>query len=96
MATLKFDGRLLKDGARVIANVQGNNIREGNGARVIANIKVDYIRKGSSSLVIFNIKGADIRQGSGASRIATMKDVNSAIEGPGKVVKAALWLCCVR
>jgi hypothetical protein len=38
----------------------------------------------------------DIRQGSGSTRIATMKDVDSAIEGPGKITKAALWFYFVR
>lgn len=92
MATkYKFDGTNLKDGVKVVANIKGNDIREGSGVKVIANIKGDDIREGSGVKVMANIKGDDIRQGSGVSKIATMKDVEKVIEGPGKVVKAALW-----
>jgi len=96
MASYKFDGTYLKDGSKVIANVKGTDIREANGSHVIANIKVDDIREGSGSKVLFNVKGDDIRQGSGTSKIGTMKDVDKAIDGPGKVIKAALWVMCCR
>lgn len=96
MASYKFDGTNLKEGSKIIANVKGNDIREGNGSRVIGNIKGDDIHEANRSKVIFNIKGDDIRQGSGSSKIATMKDVDKAIDGPGKVLKAALWVLCCR
>ncbi|MGA7578146.1 MAG: hypothetical protein ACLQUW_02550 [Desulfobaccales bacterium] len=79
MAKYKFDGTYLKDGSTVLANVKGNEIREGRGTAVMG-----------------NIKGDDIRQGNGTSKIATMKDVDKEIDGPGRVIKAALWLLCCR
>jgi hypothetical protein len=96
MSKYKFDGKNLKDGGKIIANISGNNIRNGSGGSVIGNIRGDSIRKGSGGTVLFNIKGDDIRTGSGGSKIATMKDVNNSIDGPGKVLKAALWLLCCR
>jgi len=92
MSKYKFDGTSLKDGMKTIANVKGNQIREGSGMKVVANIKDDNIREGSGMKILFNVKGDDIRQGSGMSKIATMKDVSKDIEGPGKTIKAALWL----
>ena len=92
MATkYKFDGTNLKDGVKVIANVKGNDIREGSGIKVIANMKGDDIRDGSGIKVMANVRGDDIRQATGLTKIATMKDVEKVIDGPGKVVKAALW-----
>ena len=96
MAKCTFDGTNLKDGGKIIANVQGNNIREGSGSCVIGNIQGNNIRQGSGSLVMFNVKGDNICQGSGSSRIGTKKDVDNAISGPGKVIKAALWVLCCR
>ena len=96
MAKYKFDGTYLKDGSKVLANVKGSDIREGNGSIIIGNVKGDDIRQKNGSTVIFNIRGDDIRHGNGSSKIATMKDVDKEIEGPGKVVKAALWLLCCR
>jgi len=96
MTKYKFDGTNLKDGSKTIANVKGNDIRKDTGATVIGNIKGDDIRQKTGATVLFNLKGDDIRQGTGASKIATMKDVDKVIDGPGKVVKAALWVLCCR
>jgi hypothetical protein len=96
MTKYKFDGTALKDGSKVIANVKGNDLREGSGSTVLANVKDDNIRQGTGSTVLFNIKGDDIRQGTGSTKIATMKDVDKVIDGPGKVIKAALWVMCLR
>lgn len=91
MARLKFDGTKLKDGAKTLANVSGSSIREGSSVKTIMNISGDNIRQGSGVSTIANVKGDDIRQGSGISKIGTMKDVDKEIEGPGKIIKAALW-----
>ena len=96
MASYKFDGTLLKQSGKTIANVSGDKIREGSGGKVVANVRNDQIRQGSGGTVVFNVRGDNVCQGSGSSRIATMKDVNNAIDGPGKVVKAALWLIFCR
>lgn len=96
MSHYKFDGIYLKEGSRVIANVKGHDIREGNGSHMIGNVKGDDIRQGNGSTILFNIRGDDIRQGNGSTRIATMRDVDAAIDGPGKVIKAALWLLLCR
>lgn len=96
MSQYKFDGTSLKEGSWVIANVKGNDIREGNGSHIIGNVKGDDVRHGNGSTILFNIRGDDIRQGNGSSRIATMRDVEAVIDGPGKVIKAALWLLLCR
>ena len=96
MSAYKFDGRYLKRGGTIVANVQGDNVRKGNSSTTVANIRGDHIRKGSGSSTEFNLRGDDIRQGSGSSRIAQMRDVDKDIDGPGRVVKAALWLYFVR
>lgn len=92
MSSYKFDGTLLKQSGRTIANVSGDRIREGSGSKVVANVRSNQIRQGSGGSVAFNVRGDNICQSSGSTRIATMKDVNRAIDGPGKVTKAALWL----
>ena len=96
MSKLKFDGKNLKEGSTVIANISGNNIRSGNGSTVVGNISGDNIRQGNGSTVLFNISGDNIRQGNGSTIIAKMKDVDADIEGPGKTFKAALWVLCCR
>ena len=74
----------------------GDKIRKGNGGTVIGNISGSKIRKGSGGTVLFNVSGDNISQGNGGAKIATMKDVDKAIDGPGRMVKAALWVLCVR
>ena len=96
MAAYTFDGRRLKKGARVIANVAGDRIREGTGSTVACNIHGERIRDGTGSRVMFNLRGDVIREGTGGRRIARMRDVDDDIDGPGRVVKAALWLYFVR
>jgi len=96
MASHTFDGVVLKQGSRTIGNVKGAQIREASGSHVVGNIRGDDIREGSGSHVLFNVRGDDIRAGSGSSRIARMRDVDSAIEGPGGMTKAALWLLFIR
>ena len=46
--------------------------------------------------MIANLKGDDIRKDRGSTRIARMRDVDGDIDGPGRLVKAALWLYFVR
>ena len=96
MAQYKFDGRYLKEGGKTIANVKGDKIRKGTSTNVIGNIKGDMIRKGSGTTPLFNLRGDNIRRGSGTTKLATMKDVDKAIDGPGKIVKAALWALCTK
>lgn len=96
MSKYRFDGKTLKFGSRTIANVSGDRIRKGSGSSTEGNIRNDQIRQGSGSKVIANVRGRDIRQGSGSSKIGTMDDVDKAIEGPGGVTKAALWVLFVK
>ena len=96
MAKFKFDGQYLKDGSSVVANVKGDHIRKDRGSTVVANLKDDHIRDGRGSTVIANLKGEDIRKERGSTRIARMRDVDGDIDGPGRLVKAALWLYFVR
>ncbi|WP_127716744.1 hypothetical protein [Halobacteriovorax sp. HLS] len=96
MAKLKFDGTKLKDGGRTIANVSGDRIREGTGSRTVLNISGDKVREGTGSRTLFNVSGDKIREGTGSRKIADMDDVDKSIDGPGKVVKAALWFYFVR
>lgn len=96
MATYKFDGDKLKKGGQTLANVRGDKICRGSGSTTICNIRDDRICEGSGPSTAFNVRGDDIRKGSGGSRIATMRDVDKDIDGPGRTVKAALWLYIVR
>ena len=96
MSKLKFDGKNLKDGGTIIANISGNNIRRGNGSAIIGNISGNNIRQGNGSTILFNVAGDNIRQGNGSTIIAKMKDVDAEIDGPGKALKAALWVLCCR
>ena len=96
MASFKFDGRYLKQGSTTIANVSGNNIRKGSGSSTVCNISGNNIRQGSGSSTLCNVSGDNIRQGSGSSTVAKMRDVRSAIDGPGGITLAALWYCFVR
>jgi hypothetical protein len=94
--SFKFDGRYLKDGATIVANISGNQIRKGNGSIAVANIKDDVVRKGSGSIALINMKGTDIRSGTGSMKVGTMRDVDKAIDGPGGITKAALWFLFVK
>lgn len=96
MGSFKFDGQYLKEGSRVVANVKGDHIRKERGSMVVANLKDDHIRDGRGSTVVANLKGDDIRKERGSTRIARMRDVDGDIDGPGRLVKAALWLYFVR
>ena len=96
MAQYKFDGKKLKKGGKTIANVKGVHIRESNGVTVIGNISGSKIKKGKGGAVLFNVSGDNICKGGGGFKIATMKDVDKAIDGPGHMVKAALYVLCVR
>ena len=96
MASYKFDGTRLKLGSSTIANVRGDSICKGSGSNKVANIRGDKICKGSGSNVEFNVRGDNICQGSGSNRIARMRDIDDDIDGPGHIVKAALWLYFVR
>lgn len=96
MSGFTFDGVTLKHGGRTIANVKGDQIREGTGSHVVANIRRDQICEGSGSHTLFNVRRDDICQGSGSSRVARMSDVDDDISGPGHIIKAALWLWYAR
>jgi len=96
MAKYKFDGKYLKMGSKVIANVQGDNIREGRGSNVIANIKGSKVREKRGSNTLFNLQGDKIRLGNGSSKIATMDEIRKEIDGPGGITLAALWFNYIR
>lgn len=96
MAQYKFDGTKLKKGGTTIANIKGDDIRKGAGTTVIGNISGSKIKKRKGGAVLFNVSGDNICQGNGGAKIATMKDVDKAIDGPGRMVKAALYVLCVR
>jgi hypothetical protein len=96
MSKYKFDGRYLKYNSVIIANINGDKIREGSGCKTIANISGDRIREGSGSKTLINLRGEDIREGTGVRRIAKMDDVRKAIDGPGGITLAALWYLFVR
>ena len=96
MSRYKFDGRVLKHGGSTIANVRSDKVCGGSGSSAVCNIRGDKICEGSGSSAAFNVRGDKICQGSGSSRIATIDDVDDDIEGPGHIVKAALWLYFVR
>lgn len=95
MATsYKFDGtKLTKRGSSTtIATVRGDKICKGTSTSTTATIRGDKVCDGTSSTTAYTIRGDNICQKTSTSRYKKMKDVDSDIEGPGKVVKAALWL----
>jgi hypothetical protein len=96
MAEYKFDGKHLKRGSTIIANVSGGNIRKDNGSTTIANISGHNIRQGSGSTTIFNVSGDTIREGSGSTKVATLRDIQKVIDGVGGTTLMALWAVCVR
>lgn len=96
MAQYKFDGKYLKHGGSIIANVNGYKIRKGNGSSIVANIQGNKVRQGNSSSTLINVSGENIRQGSSSSTIAKMKDVRKLIDGPGGITVAALWYCFIK
>lgn len=96
MAQYKFDGKYLKRGGSIIANVSGDKIRKGSGSSTVANIRGDKVRQGTGSSTLINVSGDNIRQGTGGSTIAKMKDVRKIIDGPGGVTLAALWYCFIK
>ena len=95
MAQYKFDGKYMKRGGTIIANVSGKYIRQGSGGTTVANISDDKVRQGSGGTTLINVKGDDIRQGTSGTKIASMSDVRKAIDGPGGVTLAALWFCFI-
>ena len=95
MGSFNFDGQYLKEGSRVVAN-KGDHIRKERGSAVVANLKDDHIRDGRGSTMVANLKGDDIRKERSSTRIGRMRDVDWDIDGPGRLVKAALWLYFIR
>jgi len=96
---MKFDGSNLKDGSKKLANLRGDRIYDGSGSsKCLVNIRNDKIYEGSgNSKCIANLRRDKLYEGSGNSRtIATMKDIDKAIDGPGGLTKAALWIAKVR
>jgi hypothetical protein len=99
MATCKFDGSKLKMGSKVVANVRADKIYEGSGAsKCLGNIRGDRIYLGSGASKCFaNVRGDKIYEGSSSSKkIGALKDAQSAIDGPGGITIAALWVLCVK
>jgi hypothetical protein len=96
MTNYKFDGQQLKYRSKTIANTRGDNICEGSGTSVVCNLRGDNICKGRGTTVEFNLRGDKICKGRGTSKIADLDDAEDAIDGPGRVVLAALWLYFVR
>lgn len=96
---MKFDGSKLKDGSKTVANVRRDKIYDGTGnSKCLVNIRNDKIYEGTgNSKCIANLRRDKLYEGSGNSKtIATMKDIDKAIDGPGGLTKAALWVAKVR
>ena len=51
MAQYKFDGKYLKRGGSIVANVNGDKIRKGSGSTTVANIRGNNVRQGSGSRI---------------------------------------------
>lgn len=97
-AKYRFDGtKLTRTGMSLaIATVRGNKICEKTRTTATATIRGDKIADKTRTTTAFTVRGDKICKGSGYASIATMKEVDAAIDGPGNVVKAALWLYFVR
>jgi len=95
---LKFDGKMLKDGSRTIANLSSDILREGSssGGKALGNIKSgDIIRAGNSSggSSLCNVKdGKNIREGNSAagSKLVSIDDAAKKIGATSKGPSTAL------
>ena len=90
MSGYKFDGKYLQSGSDKIGEVRGNDIW--SGSNKIGEIRGNDIWRGSSK--IGDVRGQDIWMGS--NKVGTMNDARKAIDGPGGVTLAALWLLLVK
>jgi hypothetical protein len=94
MADFVFDGRELRDRSyNVIARVEGNEIKD-SSYNTVGRIEGDEIKDSSYNLIA-RIDGDEIKDRS-YSRMGTMSDARSAIDGPGGHTLAALWIFFVR
>jgi len=99
MSKYRFDGKRLKMGSKVLANVKGNRIYEKTGAsKCLVNIRNDRIYEGSgASMCLANIRYEKIYEGSGMSRkLETIDGVRKIINGVGGITLAALWVACIK
>ena len=66
---LKFDGKYLKDGGKILCNLDGKLIRDGSstGGTPLCNIDGDYIRDGRSTGGTKLIKVSDAARKIGAT-----------------------------
>ena len=99
MANFKMHGDQLREGSKTIANVRGNQIREGSGINTIANVRGNEIRKGSGINIIANVRGDEIRAGNGMNKIGTITQARKEIGAANTmdpVMVAAFWLCFVK
>jgi hypothetical protein len=92
----KFDGIKLKMGSKTIANVRGSKICKSTGTQAICNIRGDKVCEGTGTKAVFNLRGDKICEKTGARKICSLDDVNDYIEGPGGLIKAAMWFFFIR
>ena len=96
---LEYKRDQLKDGSKTIANIKGNQLREGKGFSTLCNVKNDQVREGKGFSTLCNVKNGDIRDGKGFSRKAKVKDIRKSIRG-GEVLSdvyiAAIWQTFIR
>ena len=85
---MKFDGKQLKDGSTVIANVRGDKIYEKNSSStMLANVRGDKLyEKNSSSTVLANIRSGKVYDKNSSS---TKKDTFDGHQG--LAIHWALW-----
>ena len=90
---MKFDGKQLKDGSTVIANVRGDKIYEKNSSStMLANVRGDKLyEKNSSSTVLANIRSGKVYDKNSSS---TKKDTFDGHQG--SAIHWALWYLCCR
>ena len=66
---LKFDGKYLQDGGKILCNLDGKLIRVGRGGTPLCNIDGDYIRDGRSAGGTKLIKTSDAARKIGATSL---------------------------
>lgn len=97
-AKFEFDGEKLtkRYSSSAIATVRGEKVCDKTSHSAKLTIRGDKICEGTSHSASFTVRKDKICKKASHRAFAKMKEVDKAIDGPGTVIKAALWLYFVR
>ncbi|MCA9374397.1 hypothetical protein KC725_04525 [Candidatus Peregrinibacteria bacterium] len=93
MANFNLDGKYLKDGNSVVAEIDNSFIRDKNSKR-IAEFNETYIRKISGE-IIAQIDGSYVKDNHGKI-ITTIDDIKNDIDDAEDSALVALWMLFIK